>query len=536
MKKPPLVLLFLVLIWSTIASAQQNHFNISLDQRVAYQTALEQVYWKHMIWPAENPKPKPALEAVMPQSAVRLKTKEYLRKSNALDSFWHRPITAEHLQAEMDRMARETMNAELLEQLWAALENDPYLIAECLARPLLVERLTTGLTGFDEWWKHRRSATSTAPAIPAHHYRLPQINHPSLEVTAGAVNSTANSWKKTNSADAPAERHYHSAVWTGTQMIVWGGLDSNDNVIDTGASYTPATNSWTATTKTGAPSARDGHSAIWTGTQLIIWGGYADSALKTGGLYDPMTNSWNSTTRSGSPSSRSGHSTVWTGTEMIVWGGFGRRYLKTGGRYDPSTNTWRSIKTKGAPSKRFGQTVVWTGTEMIVWGGFFRTSNLAKAFDTGARYNPATNSWTPTTKTGAPSKRFLHTAVWTGSEMIVWGGGDYGASVVSTGGRYNPSTNSWKPTTITKAPSARGFHTAVWTGSEMIIWGGSFSNLVQTGAVYKPSNDSWGPTITKGAPSPRRDHTAIWTGTEMIVWGGQNAKLKQLKTGGRFTP
>ena len=105
---------------------------------------------------------------------------------------------------------------------------------------------------------------------------------------------------------------------------------------------------------------------------------------------------------------------------------------------------------------------MWTGSEMIVWGGF---TNL----NTGGRYNPSTNSWIATSTTNAPDGRELHTAVWTGSEMIVWGGtGEL--STTDTGGRYNPGTDSWVPTSA--APASRNSHTAVWTGSEMIVWGG----------------------------------------------------------------
>ena len=71
-----------------------------------------------------------------------------------------------------------------------------------------------------------------------------------------------------------------------------------------------------------------------------------------------------------------------------------------------------------------------------------------------------------------PTARAAHTAVWTGSEMIVWGGVNGGNFLFNTGGRYNPSTDSWRATSITNAPSARYLHTAVWTGSEMIVWGG----------------------------------------------------------------
>ena len=43
---------------------------------------------------------------------------------------------------------------------------------------------------------------------------------------------------------------------------------------------------------------------------------------------------------------------------------------------------------------------------------------------------------------------------------------------MNTGGRYNPSTDSWTPPAPPNAPTGRDFHTAVWTGSEMIVWGG----------------------------------------------------------------
>ena len=54
------------------------------------------------------------------------------------------------------------------------------------------------------------------------------------------------------------------------------------------------------------------------------------------------------------------------------------------------------------------------------------------AFNSGGRYYPDINLWVATSTTNAPSGRFAHTAVWTGSEMIVWGGTVGG----DTGGRY----------------------------------------------------------------------------------------------------
>ena len=50
-------------------------------------------------------------------------------------------------------------------------------------------------------------------------------------------------------------------------------------------------------------------------------------------------------------------------------------YLNTGGRYNPSTDTWIATSTINAPDGRTGHTAVWTGSEMIVWGGDHGRSN-----------------------------------------------------------------------------------------------------------------------------------------------------------------
>src|SRR5207249_7272479 len=108
---------------------------LTFAQRVAYQRTIEEVYWRHRIWPKERPDRKPSLDAIMSQADLENKVTDYLRKSQALADYWQRPIAAEQLQAEMDRMANHTKQPELLRELFEALSNDPFVIAECLARP-----------------------------------------------------------------------------------------------------------------------------------------------------------------------------------------------------------------------------------------------------------------------------------------------------------------------------------------------------------------------------------------------------------------
>src|SRR5947207_8066964 len=85
------------------------------------------------------------------------------------------------------------------------------------------------------------------------------------------------------------------------------------------------------------------------------------------------------------------------------------------------------------------------------------------------------DSWVTTSIGSAPAERSDHTAVWTGSEMIAWGGYN-GVSSLNSGGRYSPSTDSWVATSTDGTPAARSLHTTVWTGGGMIVWGGYYSD------------------------------------------------------------
>src|SRR5262249_12485535 len=158
---------------------------------------------------------------------------------------------------------------------------------------------------------------------------------------------------------------------------------------------------------------------------------------------------------------------------------------------DPSTDTWAATAADGAPTARHLHTAVWTGSEVLVWGGDDGDYNFPRYMNDGARYDPAHDAWRTISPGPAPAARRVHTAVWTGSEMIVWGGIDWplrSPTAPGTGGRYDPASSTWTPTTTSGAPSARALHTAVWTGVEMIVWGGVLSNTWKDdGGRYDPA-------------------------------------------------
>ena len=178
---------------------------------------------------------------MMSANQIEKKVEDYLRDSEALEPYWQKPITSEQLQAEMGRMAWNTKQPEVLRELFEALGNDPSVIAECLARPVLTQRLVVDLSARDKGQRFAFLQTQAAGSklsitlLGTATYTLPEID-PCTDDTSTPTSVT----------NAPEGRENHTAVWTGAEMIVWGG-DNSGVYLNIGGRYNPSTDSWTAT-------------------------------------------------------------------------------------------------------------------------------------------------------------------------------------------------------------------------------------------------------------------------------------------------
>jgi len=166
--------------------------------------------------------------------------------------------------------------------------------------------------------------------------------------------------------------------------------------------------------------------------------------------------------------------------------------MNSGSAYDPIANTWLGVSTTEAPTARDDHTAVWTGSRMVVWGGY--DGRYTGKTSTGGTYDPATDAWTTMAVDGAPTARGFHTAVWGGDRVVVWGGLDDAGPGSQTGGAYDPATNSWTALPLLSAPSSRYGHRAVWTGRHMVIWGGLTGEgpdtvRLSSGGLYNPRAD-----------------------------------------------
>ena len=101
----------------------------------------------------------------MSAAQIERKSADYLRNSHALEDYWQRPITPEELQAEMDRIAHNTRQPDTLREIFAALGNDAAVIAECVARPVLAERLVRDLSARDEQFRTQVAALPSYSAM-----------------------------------------------------------------------------------------------------------------------------------------------------------------------------------------------------------------------------------------------------------------------------------------------------------------------------------------------------------------------------------
>jgi len=351
-------------------------------------------------------------------------------------------------------------------------------------------------------------------------------------------------WQPMEVSGAPTGRERHTAVWNqGTgSMIIWGGNTATE-FFATGAAYSEGADSWTPLPAGNAPTPRALHTAVWTGNRMVIWGGRDATTQKgDGAVYNPAGDFWAPIDTINAPSARALHRAIWAVDvgEMVVWGGTDGIELDTGARYDPVADLWGLAPVDeldpDRPTPRSNHGAVYTGTEMIIWGG----SEASVKLDDGAIYvpteDPAGDPWLPMNGLGAPSAREGHTVVWTGTVMLIWGGGG-AAGFLDDGAAYDPGLDAWTPIGAVDAPSPRWRHTAVWTGTHMIVWGGQGpTGALDTGAMYDPVGDAWTTLVTSEVASARYNHTAVWTGARMAVWGGRDAASQFLDTGALLTP
>jgi hypothetical protein len=249
--------------------------------------------------------------------------------------------------------------------------------------------------------------------------------------------------------------------WVGDKLLVWRPADEHGKTFPAlAAVYDARTDRWSPHKATNPPGRFLG-AGLWVGMKQVYWGTSNDlnRHFDAGFIYDWETDTRTPIAKAGAPGARYMDELlelVMDGDRVFVWGGLNgtaNGLLGDGAMFDVTHNRWIPVATKGAPSPRALPYAAFTGREVIVWGGIgLPKNNDRKAFDDGARYDPATDTWTAMATTGAPSGRADAIVRWAGGQLVVFAGnpGRFaslrdGADVPTSigGALYDPQHDRW---------------------------------------------------------------------------------------------
>ncbi len=103
--------------------------------------------------------------------------------------------------------------------------------------------------------------------------------------------TSAGVWQRMPAAPVAPDFDRRTAVWTGTQLIVFGRVHLSPNTllksVNVAAAYDPATRQWRKLTPPPGPAGSFGSDhAVWTGRKMLVWGGSSNLT------YDPASDRW----------------------------------------------------------------------------------------------------------------------------------------------------------------------------------------------------------------------------------------------------
>ncbi|HLG08765.1 MAG TPA: hypothetical protein VI409_08890, partial [Gaiellaceae bacterium] len=317
-----------------------------------------------------------------------------------------------------------------------------------------------------------------------------------------------------------------AAVWTGTEMIIWGGAARSGEIERgyEGAAYNPATRTWRTIAASPPGVQGGGAGVVWTGDEMVVWASNSPDGPVDAAVYDPSTDSWRRLP-AGPLGKREGYASAWTGEELIVVGGsLGDTLAKPiAAALDPRTGSWRLLSalnriTGLMPSPG----LVWDGHEAFVMGSVC-AERVPGALTTSCSptllaYDPATDALRTIDLAKAPiaPQQQLKLIGVSGTDLVF--ATEALAKLRIFIVRYDLTTGSWsRKGAFAPFPVPVGAYTqTAWLGDRYVAADGS-SGL----QIYSLDTDTW-QTITPG-PSPlnsREGSAIVWTGTDLIAWSG----------------
>jgi hypothetical protein len=235
--------------------------------------------------------------------------------------------------------------------------------------------------------------------------------------------------------------------------------------------------------------------------------------------------------RAGAPAPRMMYVVAFDGRRLLVWGGFGPAAgggaapstLGDGAVWDVRSNRWRPMSSSGAPSARFQPVAAWTGSRLLIWGGGAGVpGGEPTRFADGAAYDPVRDVWKPMAAEGAPPPRWKPIVVWTGGALVVAGGGD-SLTIGGARGRddayvYDPKADRWSAVAgAPKLAEAHWVHAFVDAQGRVLFFD---THVLRSFGVLDPRALRFDEVALPETLRERSGMGVAWTGARLLVWGG----------------
>ena len=401
-----------------LSSATTQARELTFDDRVRAQKAIDRVAYGHLIGARET------FEQAVPQEVLEARVLKYLKESVALETFWHRPITNGMLDSELRRIERQTQMPDRLEELYRALGGDSYLIKECLVRPELSDRLAHEYFASDarvhgEAWRKARTLRDELvnglidPAKPASGRREWELVR-----EQAADRDMGRSFTQLGLDFGGATGLDEARLSLSAAQYDWWRGESPERVGEVGRVQN---DHGRLTVRVLLAEESDRFRVAVYAIDMTSWETWWKEAS-----FDPA--SFRAASRDETIIDHARERSRVLEDERARQAPSPQGEPLSAEDFASSTTaaagegTWDLGPTQYAVARRNGYSTVWTGTEMIVWGGL---DIHGHRLDSGARYDPATDTWTFMSRTNAPAARFRHSAVWTGArdDRLGRGGG-----------------------------------------------------------------------------------------------------------------
>jgi len=323
-----------------------------------------------------------------------------------------------------------------------------------------------------------------------------------------------NAWRElripaelTDAHTGAAARRGQSAVWTGTELVIWGGTMTDP----IGIAWTPP-DAYRALPAEGAPVPDGIHVLLAERNGVVV----AESSL---GSYDPGTDTWSSLPPIPGPGEFASAAATAGDVLLVQWAAPQAEGVVT--EYWAYDGSWREVPTSWLQDGSWP--MISLGDSVLAWGVMY--PNYPNKAALGARYIHASNTWMELNTVNQPTPRYDAAFVSTGREAIIWGGGYYDEARGQSerfrdGARYDPEADAWTPMNSEGAPDLGGNIQAYVAADDRMIVYGRDPDLETVGAVYDIPTDSWS-NLTSLCGPPAFDLPSLtWVDSGLILWAG----------------